>query len=121
MSSRQEGLGIVVAEAQASGLPVVVMRCGGSDELVDERDDTRDGWLVAQGDEGELSRLMILISGNLPLRTKVARAARLKAEREHSHEIFTSRLASAYRRTFPRAMDLLQSAEVTGNQATAAR
>ena len=36
MASRQEGLGIVVAEAQASGLPVVVMRCGGSDELVDE-------------------------------------------------------------------------------------
>lgn len=107
MASRQEGLGIVVAEAQASGLPVVVMRCGGSDELVEEREDARDGWLVAQGDEAELTRRMLLISGDAHLRAKIGAAARRKAEREHAHEVFAETLAGAYRRTFPEAMALL--------------
>jgi glycosyltransferase involved in cell wall biosynthesis len=110
MASRQEGLGIVVAEAQASGLPVVVMRCGGSDELVDEREDARDGWLVAQGDEVELSRLMLALAANAPLRARVGAAARRKAQQEHAHDVFASRLSDAYRRAFPAAMDHLQSA-----------
>ena len=107
MASRQEGLGIVVAEAQASGLPVVIMRCGGSDELVDEREQSRDGWLVAQGDEAELSRLMLLVSADARLRARVGMAARRKAEREHSHETFAATLGAAYRRTFPEAMGRL--------------
>lgn len=108
MASRQEGLGIVVAEAQASGLPVVVMRCGGSDELVDEREDTRDGWLVAQGDEANLSRQMMLIASDRQLRARVGSASRRKAEREHAHEVFVATLARAYRRTFPQAMARLK-------------
>jgi glycosyltransferase involved in cell wall biosynthesis len=109
MASRQEGLGIVVAEAQASGLPAVVMRCGGSDELVDEHEHRRDGWLVKQGDEAELSRLMLLLSGNAPLRAKIGAVARRKAEREHAHEVFAATLARAYSRTFPEAMSRLGS------------
>jgi D-inositol-3-phosphate glycosyltransferase len=114
MTSRQEGLGIVVAEAQASGLPVVVMRCGGSDELVDENEATRDGWLVAQGDEAELSRLLLMVCDNPELRATVGAAARRKAEREHAHEVFAATLARAYRRTFPEAMARLESNSAIG-------
>jgi glycosyltransferase involved in cell wall biosynthesis len=108
MASRQEGLGIVVAEAQASGLPVVVMRCGGSDELVDESEESRDGWLVGQGDEAGLSQNMLTVAGDQLLRARLGAAARRKAEREHSHEAFVQRLSAAYQQTFPEAMNRLQ-------------
>ena len=107
MTSRQEGLGIVVAEAQASGLPVIVMRCGGSDELVDEREETRDGWLVEQGDEIGLSRRLLMLTESPQLRARVGAMARRKAQREHAHEVFAATLARVYRRTFPEAMDVL--------------
>jgi glycosyltransferase involved in cell wall biosynthesis len=102
----------VVAEAQASGLPVVVMRCGGSDELVEEKEEVRDGWLIAQGDEADLSRHMMLVAGDAQLRARVGAAARRKAEREHAHEVFAETLARAYRRTFPEAMARLNGVDV---------
>ena len=111
MTSRQEGLGIVVAEAQASGLPVIVMRCGGSDELVDEREETRDGWLVEQGDEIGLSRRLLMLTENPQLRARVGAMARRKAQREHAHEVFAATLARVYRRTFPEAMAQLERAD----------
>jgi len=116
MASRQEGLGIVVAEAQASGLPVVVMRCGGSDELVDEREETRDGWLVDQGDELGLSRRLLMLTANPQLRARVGATAHRKAQREHAHEVFAATLARAYRRTFPEAMARLERVEARVEQ-----
>jgi glycosyltransferase involved in cell wall biosynthesis len=99
LTSRQEGLGIVVMEAQASGVPVVVMKCGGSDELVST--DERVGWLVEQGDEETFARVLRELATNAELRARTGAAARRKAEREFSFDVFTSRLGDAYRTVFP--------------------
>jgi glycosyltransferase involved in cell wall biosynthesis len=104
MTARQEGLRIVVMEAQASGLPVIAMRGGGGDELVDERGATRDGWLVDQGDEAGMARVLLDVLPDARLRAAAGAAARAKAEREHSHDVFTRRLTAAYQEVFPQAL-----------------
>jgi glycosyltransferase involved in cell wall biosynthesis len=97
MTSRQEGLGIVVLEAQASGAPPIIMRCGGSDELVDEG---KTGWLVDQGDEAELARkLRDLLASPEALR-RAGAAARASVERTASVETFDRRVAHAYEAVF---------------------
>ena len=105
MTSRQEGLGIAVMEAQASGLPVVVMRCGGSDELVEAHDELhRDGWLVEQGDEEGVTQALRELASDANLRARLGASARRRAEREYSFELFTSRLRDVYGHAFPEAV-----------------
>lgn len=99
MTSRQEGLGIVVIEAQASGCPVVVMRCGGSDELVTEGPDG-DGWLVDQGDVAGFSRTLLQVLAQPQALSRAGAAARRKVAAELSLEVFTARLEGVYRRVF---------------------
>jgi glycosyltransferase involved in cell wall biosynthesis len=97
MTSRQEGLGIVVLEAQASGLPCLIMRCGGSDELIE---DGQTGWLVDQGDELQFVRALDALLTNASRRREVGRAARSAIERLYSFEVFDRTLASAYEEAF---------------------
>jgi glycosyltransferase involved in cell wall biosynthesis len=99
LTSRQEGLGIVVMEAQSSGIPVLVMRCGGSDELISAG--REDGWLVDQGDEDGFLQALRAIVSSAELRTKMGTNGRRKAEREFSFDLFTTRLREAYRDVFP--------------------
>jgi glycosyltransferase involved in cell wall biosynthesis len=99
MTSRQEGLGIVVIEAQASGCPVVVMRCGGSDELVVQGPDG-DGWLVEQGAEEEFSRTLLQVLAQPEALLRAGAAARRKVAAELSLDVFTARLEGVYRRVF---------------------
>ncbi|MCB1487059.1 MAG: glycosyltransferase [Bauldia sp.] len=52
LTSRSEAFGNVVVEALAAGLPVVVTRCGGPEEIVD---DPRYGTLIPTGDATALA------------------------------------------------------------------
>lgn len=98
MTSRQEGLGIVVIEAQASGRPVVIMRCGGSDELVT---DGGDGRLVDQGDEASFSRALGDALATPVWLASAGAAGRQKVVQELTHQVFAARLRDVYRRVFP--------------------
>ena len=100
MTSRQEGLGIVVIEAQAAGRPVIIMRCGGSDELVLDGD---DGRLVDQGDESAFSRALTDTLSTPVWMASAGAAARQKVVRELSYEVFTERVRAVYQRVFPTA------------------
>ncbi len=101
MTSLQEGLGIAVMEAQASGIPVVIMRCGGSDELVETaHEEDRNGWLVDQGDEEGVTRALRELATNRSLARRMGAAARRRAERDYSFDLFTSRLREVYRQVF---------------------
>jgi glycosyltransferase involved in cell wall biosynthesis len=103
-TSRQEGLGISIMEAQASGVPAVVMRCGGSDELMVTGDGSeRNGWLVDQGDEASFTQALHEAASDGERRARFGAAARLRAEREYSFELFTARLRAVYREAFPDA------------------
>lgn len=56
MPSDSETLGFVVLESLASGVPVIGARAGGIPDLIDEREDSRTGYLVPPGDPDAISR-----------------------------------------------------------------
>jgi glycosyltransferase involved in cell wall biosynthesis len=59
LPSDEEGLGVVILEAMACGVPVVATRCGGPDGIID---DGKDGYLVPLDDASSMaSRLERLL------------------------------------------------------------
>jgi glycosyltransferase involved in cell wall biosynthesis len=68
LSSDEEGLGVVVLESMACGVPVVATRCGGPDGIID---DGVDGYLVPLDDAtamaNRLERLLIDRQANLAM------------------------------------------------------
>ncbi len=69
-----ETFSVAAAEALASGIPVVVTRCGGPEEFVTER----SGAIVAPGDAGALAEALTKTINRLPTfeRAVIAREAR---------------------------------------------
>lgn len=78
VSSRTEGLGLVVLEAMAAGVPVVATAAGGVVELI--RDGV-EGRLVPVGDAGALARGLSELLGDDRLRERMGAAARTRASR----------------------------------------
>jgi glycosyltransferase involved in cell wall biosynthesis len=97
LPSRQEGLGISVAEAMASGVPVVATRCGGPESLVE---DGRTGRLVANGDEAALAEAVDALLSDAPARRAMGAAARAAAEARFSRAAVEPVLDAAFRDTF---------------------
>jgi glycosyltransferase involved in cell wall biosynthesis len=92
LPSLQEGFGVVVAEALAAGVPVVVTPSGGPEELVR----ASGGGVVLEGfSVDELaSTLETLLSDDRRL-VEARRSGRAYVEREHSPEQFTATLSYA--------------------------
>ena len=88
-----ESYGLPIAEAMASGIPVIASRCGGIPELVD---DGVTGWLVPRLDvEALLDATRELLREPRRLR-EMGEAARLRAERLLTWERSAQRLERAY-------------------------
>ncbi len=73
LSSRREGLPIVVLEAMASGLPVAATRVGAISEVVR---DGEDGLLVPPGDPPALAAALARLLDDGELRARLSRHAR---------------------------------------------
>ena len=74
LSSRYEGLPMVLLEAQAFGLPVVSFTCKcGPKDIVEEG---VTGYLVEEGDIQGLARQMAVLMGNESLRKQMGRNAK---------------------------------------------
>ena len=79
MSSRYEGLPMILLEAQAYGLPIVsfACKCGPADVVTDGV----DGFLVPEGDVESLASKLTTVIEDDALRQQMGRAARIASER----------------------------------------
>jgi glycosyltransferase involved in cell wall biosynthesis len=92
--SREDGSPLVVLEALGAGVPVVGSRVGGIPEQVT---DGREGLLVAPGDAGALGEALARVLRDAPLRSALAAAGRVRAER-CGHAEMVDALAGHYQR-----------------------
>lgn len=92
LPSRQEGFGIVVAEALAAGVPALVTPSGGPEELVRE---SGGGVVLAGFDAGELAREATGLLQDPSRLRELGALGRAHVVREHSPERFRSLLAEA--------------------------
>jgi glycosyltransferase involved in cell wall biosynthesis len=89
-----EGLGVVLLEAMACGLPVIGSDVGG---ILDIIKDGETGLLVRQKDSQDLTRQMIRLLTDSELRKKMTGNARDLIKRQFSWEIVAQRFMEVYR------------------------
>jgi glycosyltransferase involved in cell wall biosynthesis len=90
----REGFGLVVAEAMASGLPVVATRCSAIPELVDHE---KGGFLAAAGDVEQFADYLNRLAQDAVLRKTMGDYNRLRAEARFNEEAMVARYASVFR------------------------
>lgn len=94
--SRQEGLGIAILEAMASGTPVVATRCGGPEGFIQHG---KTGLLVRQ-DEADLSEAILRVLRDNDLRKQLSINARSYILKNHTQEIFCTKLQQVYQEVY---------------------
>ena len=93
--ARDEAFGLVLAEAQACGVPVVAARVGGVPEVVLDR---RTGWLADSPDTGSLADALQEVVANEERRLAIAARAVEHARDQFSRRRYASEYLETYRR-----------------------
>ncbi|HEX8103535.1 MAG TPA: glycosyltransferase, partial [Solirubrobacteraceae bacterium] len=93
--SRYESFGLVLAEAQMMGRPVVACRAGGMPEVVA---DGETGLLVEPGDVDGLRAALARLVDDRELRARMGAAARGRFEQEFHNDVAVARTLALYER-----------------------
>ncbi|MDP3937193.1 MAG: glycosyltransferase family 4 protein [Deltaproteobacteria bacterium] len=94
LCSAYEGMGRVVVEAMAAGVPVIASRVGGIPELVREG---RNGYLVPPGNASALAGRLGQLAGDGALRRRMSREARASVGERFDEGTMAAEIASVYR------------------------
>ncbi|MBI5644301.1 MAG: glycosyltransferase family 4 protein [Deltaproteobacteria bacterium] len=89
-----ESFGMPIAEAMASGLPVIATRVGGIPEVVQ---DGKTGLLVEFGDDRELAEAILKLLNDKPMRLSMGKAGRDRAGSMFSWDVIAKNLLSVYK------------------------
>jgi glycosyltransferase involved in cell wall biosynthesis len=93
VSSRQEGFGIVVAEAMHAGMPVLATRCGGPEDIIA----SSGGGVLADHDAAAFAASLERLARNAAERRSMGAKGRAWADRELSFDAFADRVAGITR------------------------
>jgi lipid-A-disaccharide synthase len=108
-STRPEGFGRVVVEAQAMGVPVVATNHGGAKETVIQG---KTGWLTAPGDAEELAEALETVLSLSPAERQAYAALAKKNIRDHfTTASMTSKTLEIYRELLQKRVKSLGSPE----------
>ena len=105
-SGWQEGFGVSITEASASGLPVLVTDCGG---IPDQITDGENGMMTPQRDWQAMAESMVRLARDPALRETLGRAGRARAVREFD----SARLAAKLERLLLASADRQASQKLT--------
>jgi glycosyltransferase involved in cell wall biosynthesis len=94
LSSNEEGQGIVLVEAMATGLPIIATSCVGPTEVVSNG---VEGLLTPVGSVDAFADAIARVWANPMRRRQMSQASRQRAVREFSLERTGARLADVYR------------------------
>jgi glycosyltransferase involved in cell wall biosynthesis len=98
LSSVSEGLPLVMLEAMAAGKPVVVTRCGGPQEVIE---DGRTGFLVPPADADALAAKICEVVSDSARAAALGRAAREKANSKFTQK----KMVGDYQHLYERCLD----------------
>ena len=93
LSSKEEGLGLVIAEAMASGVPVVSTDCGGPSTLINEGE---TGYLTPVGDPDALADRMQTVLENPDHARELGERGRKRIEGHFSEEAAGKKFVEVY-------------------------
>lgn len=93
LSSTSEGFSISTIEAMASGLPVVVTRCGGPEEIVTHG---QDGWMVVPGDPEALANGLIYLLDDTEFANTLAKEAKASVGKRFSLDTMIAQYGQLY-------------------------
>jgi glycosyltransferase involved in cell wall biosynthesis len=93
LSSTSEGFSLATIQAMAAGLPVVVTRSGGPEEIVTHG---KNGWIVDAADHTAISRALEMLAGDHELRKAVAQEGRKNA----AEKFDIAAMLTAYERVY---------------------
>jgi glycosyltransferase involved in cell wall biosynthesis len=100
LSSDEEGLGVVILEAMACGVPVVATRCGGPDGIIS---DGKDGFLVPLDDAALMAERLALLCRDSVLNQEMGRAARATIEARYADEVAGQAFVDVWERLLEKA------------------
>lgn len=95
LSSDEEGLGIVVLEAMACGVPVVATRCGGPDGIIT---DAKDGFLTDLDDAQAMADRLALLCADWLTNRSMGRRARETIEKRYAEDVAGAEFVDTWER-----------------------